>query len=109
MTTPYASSQMNFNENLMSIIEGSCTPTFIDDENGEQKMRIYPNPASDYIFIDKADFKTFAIHDVAGRLLIKSNTKKSNNIFIGNLSKGIYYISIKSQNDSIETFSFVKK
>jgi hypothetical protein len=109
-TTPYSSAQMHFNENTMPIIEGSCTHTvFVEDENQSQDINIYPNPANDYIYIDGGNFGSFTIRDASGRSLLSSSEKNTGSVFIGNLAKGIYFISIYHKDNKNETYRFVKR
>ena len=58
-----------------------------------QSLRIYPNPASDFINIEMLntnlkDF-SFSITDLSGKLLIRSENSKK--IDVSKLSKGIYF------------------
>ncbi len=109
-TTTYSSAPMSFNENTMPIIVGSCTHTvFVEDENQEHQLSVYPNPATDYIYIDGGQFESYIIRDVAGRALVNANRNNQGSVFIGDLSKGTYFISIYSNNGRIETLRFVRR
>ncbi|MEA3495259.1 MAG: T9SS type A sorting domain-containing protein [Bacteroidota bacterium] len=73
-----------------------------DNEN----IKIYPNPAKDYIIINNiknTTFETIEIFDITAKL-IKSYSNNSLRINISDLKKGLYFLKI-STNKSI----FVKK
>nr|WP_319399821.1 autotransporter-associated beta strand repeat-containing protein [uncultured Carboxylicivirga sp.] len=90
------------------VIKITDTPTAIAPVESNDQIHVYPNPVKNIINIkldnslNKADIE---IRDVSGRLVKKM--KSNSNIFnieFSNQSNGIYFISIK-QNDEI----FIKK
>jgi hypothetical protein len=68
-------------------------------------IKLYPNPANDYITLTTAnetDF-TFKIFDATGKLvIIKQLNGRSNRIDINALAKGIYFI--EAQDNEKNTF-----
>lgn len=109
MTTPYASASMSFNENVMPITEGSCSPTSVNqNDKMNQIVNLYPNPVDNYLYLDGGNLVSYTIYDLAGRALIMSENTDFNNVYVGNLTDGIYYIRIKHKGGKIETYDFVK-
>lgn len=62
---------------------------------------VYPNPASDRIYIQNKNIKTIQLIDVSGKLVYKSNNDKS--IDVRNLSKGIYILKVESKEGQISS------
>lgn len=70
-------------------------------EDFNEKIKIYPNPASSYINIDFANdeiinnIKEIEILDVNGRKVLSENIKSINNIiYTNNIANGIYIINV---------------
>lgn len=60
---------------------------------------IYPNPTSDYLFVNANDIQKIRIYNSCGQLVIENNiNKNSARIDLSNLKSGIYFISIIRQN-----------
>lgn len=99
LTSPFAGSAMIrpiFSTGLDAVLNVSNTE--------EQNLTIYPNPATETIFIDSEneDEKVF-IFDSFGRI-VKQEIGKS--IAIGDLTRGIYFIAVPTL--STKTAKFVK-
>lgn len=67
------------------------------------EVSVYPNPASDVIFINTQKEATVALHDISGRL-IKTQNYATSGISISDLNKGIYMLEI-----TIDGITTVKK
>ncbi len=85
--------------------ENSTSTTRAEKENMD--IKIYPNPFSDYIFLEMENSSqaTFKLIDFTGKI-VKSGVFDSNriNIFTGDLQEGIYFLEIMTEGNS-----FVKK
>lgn len=57
------------------------------------EVSVYPNPASDVIFINTEKETTVALYDISGRL-IKTQNYATSGISISDLNKGIYMLEI---------------
>ncbi|MGB4743508.1 MAG: T9SS type A sorting domain-containing protein [Flavobacteriaceae bacterium] len=69
-------------------------------------VKVYPNPATDYLFI-KSDLNYLStLYNVAGQRVLESNAKTLN---VVNLPSGVYLLQLKSENNSISTFKIIKK
>lgn len=65
------------------------------NEVAQSKIRIYPNPAKDFIIINSDEkLQSAAIYDNLGRLIKKENSDK---LDISGLEKGSYLIQIKTK------------
>jgi len=70
--------------------------------------RLYPNPAATTISIDGMTRADYTITDITGRILLKGEVAKANNIInIESLSKGMYIASI-TENGQTKVLKFVK-
>lgn len=77
-------------------------PTHIDNDRESNQIGVYPNPASNAIFIKANNYSgdyEVEIYNVLGMCVQKSATRDS--IDVSNLAKGIYYIKIQRENEAI--------
>lgn len=79
----------------------------------KQDIKIYPNPVSDYVYVEVGfDFKDSEIflYDMGGRQLQTLNTKnKVTKINIQNLIQGVYLITIKTDTNKTASAKLIKK
>jgi len=69
-------------------------------------VKVYPNPATDYLFI-KSDLNyQSTLYNVAGQRVLESSSKQLNVI---DLPTGVYLLQLKSESNSISTFRIIKK
>ncbi|MBK1897448.1 BspA family leucine-rich repeat surface protein [Chryseobacterium paridis] len=72
------------------------------------EISIYPNPATDFIYIKNAKgFDNYKIFDMSGRIVLQSSLH-DDKINISSLTKGNYILQIISKNKT-ETLKFIKK
>ncbi len=93
--------------NLLPI---ACSTTSINDLDGNSGLGIYPNPASDQIYIhspvENADFK---IYNVIGENVFSGRTATSKeSLDISSLKNGLYFVEIIS-NTKRYSAKFVKQ
>jgi len=80
-------------------------------EKEDIKFNVYPNPASDYLVIEGIAYKklNFLIYNIMGQSVktgkLENNTSKIN---ITNLNSGIYFIQLKTEDNS-KTIKFIKR
>lgn len=79
------------NSLIYYVIEFDSTSTGMDD-NKEQGMNIFPNPADDYISISGMQSSEVQIYDMVGRLTAIDNRAK---IDISDLTSGLYMVFIR--------------
>lgn len=59
---------------------------------------IYPNPVTDYLNINLQDNRStnLSLYDIQGRKVLNQSLEMRNEIFIGDLSEGIYVLNLKN-------------
>lgn len=76
----------------------SCTalPVSIDEEKLLSDIKIYPNPSNGIINVNatKNIISSVIIRDMSGRILQINNSGNYNNINIGDVSNGIYFVDV---------------
>ena len=85
--------------------------TISTEELVNQPFIIYPNPASNTIFVALEDEKSYAISivDIYGRLVWKDENFHSNSaIDISDLSSGTYFLFVQTQNEFFRAKKIVK-
>ena len=76
--------------------ESICISTSVE-ENSKTIQLIYPNPATDKIYISnlKEDNTLVKIYDINGRLVLENKISNNEYLNISNISKGIYQIKFE--------------
>jgi hypothetical protein len=85
-------------------------PNATKDASAEDKLVVYPNPASMVLNINSTlNLSKIEICDLTGRLIVsKTKADKNNQVDIATLSPGIYFVKAEGENFS-ETRRFVKE
>ncbi len=81
-------------------INGAIVPAGISEVNGQSEIAIYPNPAHDFVNIDKKG--NYRVIDMTGRTVISETI--TNRIDISALNSGIYFV----ESDKGDIVRFVK-
>lgn len=77
--------------------------------DNKMKIRISPNPFSDFINIsDISEVKSISIMDPSGRVL-KFIEKISSSIYLGDLKEGLYFVTLKMNDGTMKTLKIIKK
>jgi hypothetical protein len=72
-------------------------------------ITLYPNPATDHVFIKGAEHASIEIYSITGnRVLQKLNYSDNQPLPIANLASGVYIIKVQAQNLS-KAVRFIKK
>ena len=87
-----------FDETLMSA----------DDFNVINTIKIYPNPTSDYIYIniENSDIDSVKVYSMQGKEVLTTNTK---NVNLSDLSSGIYIVMVRSIEGKTYSVKIVKE
>ena len=80
-------------------------PDKIEDVTDVQFM-IYPNPATEYIYFNKAEWSKIAVHNMSGQEMEISYT--GNSVYIGHLAPGIYILTLSNDHQVVQK-NFVKE
>ena len=89
------------------------TPTYIDKVQQSGAIRIYPNPATDFLSIDlpinQSEY-TVMVYDVSGRLLLSSSIPSDTRVYnlsVQEFATGVYQIIIFNKQTHFQT-RFIK-
>lgn len=74
----------------------ALTWTGVDEVTEIKRVKIFPNPANDYLIIvpQYANVYTVSIFDSSGRMLFSEDSKNQNVIDISSYAEGVYYIKL---------------
>ncbi len=87
---------INVTEEDMTVIIEVDGNEFVE-ENGDENIRVYPNPANDYITIDATSSYLLGIYDMSGRVLLQQKVNSGTNLIsTEDLNSGIYIIRIEN-------------
>ena len=81
-------------------------PTGIDEYNVESKLRFYPNPVENTIYLDHESVQSYRIYDLSSRLV--SQGRYARTVDVSELQEGIYILEIQVEN-AILKGKFLKK
>lgn len=84
------------NRNFLSGVDTE-TMTFIPEGKYKHDIKIYPNPAKDYIrieTIEENDSYTLRLFNLQGSILIQKAVHGSSSMDISHLSSGIYFLTV---------------
>ena len=101
---------------ITDLLEGTFTITITNDSLGtsevsveKEKIRAYPNPFSETLNItDISKVQSIIISDSSGRQ-VKNIAAPSSVLHLGDLKQGMYFISLKMKDGSIQTIKAIKK
>ena len=74
----------------------------------ENDTEVYPNPATDYIYIKNNKFRTYQLIDETGKTLSSESLQENSSINIKNLPAGIYYLLLQSDKE-VKSIKVMKK
>jgi len=111
------SAQVPTTDNLMAFVDStialsfdSCSDPLSTEEQQYKDLKLYPNPASNYIFINSNDSLEIQIIDMRGKKVFESVFGNNDNgIHVGNLRSGIYFAKLRSSNNFIKIVKFIKE
>jgi Pregnancy-associated plasma protein-A/Secretion system C-terminal sorting domain len=86
---------------------GICSSLTVSENSFSNKIKIYPNPTTDFVMIEDKDnqINFIEIYTVLGQTITKTSEK---NISFEQSSKGIYWLKVYFKNDEIQFFKIVK-
>lgn len=67
------------------------------DELNNNYFNVYPNPASDILFISNAQDAQVAVYDNIGKLVLRTTLNQTNQLDISSLPQGLYYLRISTE------------
>jgi hypothetical protein len=100
---------MSFNPTSLVLVKDSFSSSLSLQSQKESPIKLYPIPASTYIYIDQADNATLRLLDITRKLVLETNNYQNNEaIFIGNLENGIYFINVETSEKALKNFKLIK-
>jgi phosphodiesterase/alkaline phosphatase D-like protein len=73
------------------------------DENGNQQIAVYPNPATDaFHIVGLGGVSSISLTDLSGRTLLQKQVSDSEAILVSTLPKGVYILKIKNNEGTTE-------
>lgn len=83
----------------------------VSETEAAQKMKVYPNPASELLQISLAneqDVREIQVRDISGRTILKMNTEDTQ-LNVSNLKQGTYILQVKTNQEQTLQSIFLKK
>ena len=80
-------------DNYCDSMEGACESVNTEDEVGSGVV-IYPNPASDVLYVNSEQPSNLTIKDMQGRRILSQSASKE--IELGQLPSGLYFLEVYS-------------
>jgi len=72
------------------------------------KISIYPNPVNDVLNINFPFEYKYEIINLSGKIVLSKKSKGNSTISVDHLTKGFYYVNVKTKNDNFKRI-FLKK
>lgn len=88
-----------------------CLSTSLVDVSDQHSISLFPNPASDVLYIrntDNISLHSAALYDAAGRIVLTQEINTTSGIDVNSLPAGIYHVLI-SGSDFSRFYRFVKE
>ena len=76
-------------------------------EESLHTLKVFPNPATDFITIESIEGIAFQLTDISGKVLLSGTTQLQNPIDISNLHTGIYHIRFE-KNGTVRAIKVLK-
>ncbi|TPV32411.1 T9SS type A sorting domain-containing protein [Paucihalobacter ruber] len=95
-----------FNQNDLNYFENQLIVLSVDDFN-QNKVSFYPNPVTDYLFIEGiSNNETFKLYNQLGQLIIQTKIDNLATINLSTLSPGIYFVELSGNS---KPFKLIKQ
>ncbi|MEM8527811.1 MAG: T9SS type A sorting domain-containing protein [Bacteroidota bacterium] len=92
---------------FLSQFQKECITSALENQIENVEIQIYPNPVLEYLNVSNITNQTIInIYDIHGKQVL--NNLRTNRIFVGNLNRGLYFLSVRNSKNMI-SFKFVKE
>jgi hypothetical protein len=98
--------QGGFKDSIDVVVEVPVNPGIYD--NTLENLKVYPNPANDYLTLNVTQQCVVTIHNIVGDKLLEQNVEIGGSINISDLANGVYFLNV-SVGDEVRTLRFVKE
>lgn len=83
---------------VVHVIDAVLLPSASLNENMEESITLYPNPANEFLTIDGSTFDSYTILDLSGKA-VKSSKVENQVIDLSGLNAGMYSIQLENGNN----------
>lgn len=98
---PYTDGSLPLTANNMTPQDWDCDDTILSIVNPQGNLwKLYPNPSKDYIYSTSEKDIVYILYDELGRKINSGVVSKIKPIWVGNLSKGIYFAALVNDTNS---------
>lgn len=108
-STPTTQSAFTLNQLNVSFTRTSCDPLLSVNDEMDNKIEMYPNPAGDEVFFTTANLKSFILKDTLGRTVDQGSLTPEASINVTNLTSGLYFVYVFNDLGKMQTFKLLKK
>lgn len=101
-----------YNDFFVAKLKGSNTETIARSNKVNYSFAVYPNPASDYIYVHSNEFRDeikVELVSILGKRIVSSEVKRNHSIPVNDYPRGVYVIRIISDNNVIGTKKIILK
>ncbi len=94
---------------------GASSPAAVSDVGIQkfaptEKIKVFPNPVAEVLFVVPADSYSFSVTDVLGRVVLTGKSSTAGEIKVAGLESGLYFCTLRSTAGGIAPrFQFVKR
>ena len=81
----------------------------VESTSYDKNVTIYPNPASDVIYVKGDDIQYVEIYNSIGLKVISKNVNDSESINIADLTSGLYFVKTSDKEGNVSTTKIVKR
>lgn len=64
-------------------------------------IRIFPNPATEHVYIKGLDVKNVSVFNVVGELVLSNTNPNPDKVYVGNLDTGLYLMQVELENGEV--------
>lgn len=88
---------------------GTATCDLGVEKNDLQKIKAYPNPVQNHLFIDIQETQQYQIYSILGTKISEGTLPVGNSIDCSGLTNGVYFLSLTDGLGNVSTVKFVKQ
>ena len=81
----------------------------IGDDNKLEQSYLYPNPASDRIYVRGVSNLEYTVYSSLGALIDRGELLTDGSLYVGNFKPGMYILELVTDNGSRQQLKFVKR
>lgn len=79
----------------------------LTDAVEEANITVYPNPATDVVFVNSDDVEEISVYSLTGAMV--ANSREENSVDVSDLTSGTYLVRVQNSNGAVATAKLIKK